>query len=447
MNEADATTPLLLNDNGGWCWFQDERALIHGGKLWIGSVASNRGADGDTRAGNIEVTTHDFATGQTERFVLSERLEDDDHNVPALYVRPDGRVLAIYSKHSSDNFARWRITTQPGDVSAWEPEQTFRNGSDYCYNNVYALTQLGDQLFSFHRGLDRNPNYLVSDDHGSTWRYGGKLLSWVPDPNDPKATGRDGRRPYVRYASNDRDAIHFISTEDHPRGYDNSIYHGVARVIDGSLMVTHTDGRVIGPLADSPDAKIQPTDLTKVFAGDANRVGWTVDLRLDAEGHPVAVFSTQHGDGDVRDDTHAGGQDLRYHYARWDGTRWHEHEIAYAGQALYAPEVDYPGLAAIDPSDPATVYISTNADPESGEPLISAADNQRHYELFRGRTPDLGRTWEWKPITRDSEHDHLRPIVPPGDPDRAPLLWLAGRLYDFCNYDLRVMMHPSPREV
>ncbi len=443
MPSEPAPDPTILTDNGGWCWFQDERALIHNGALWVGSVASDGGADGQHRGGNVQVTRYDLTTGDTACFVLAERLESDDHNAPALYVRPDGRILALYSKHSRDNLARWRITTNPGDITTWEPEQTFVNGSDYCYNNVYSLTKHGDRLFNFHRGLDRNPNYLVSNDHGDTWRYGGKLLSWVPDPTDPKATGRDGRRPYLRYASNHTDAIHFVTTEDHPRGYDNSVYHGVARLIDGQMQITRSDGTVIGPLADSPDAVIQPTDLTRVFDGDAHRVAWTVDLRLDAQGHPVALFSTQRGDADVRDDIHAGGGDLRYHYARWEGARWDEHEIAHAGQALYAPEVDYPGLGAIHPLDPGVVVISTNADPVTGAPLISAADQRRHYELFRGVTADAGRTWAWSPITRDSRHDNLRPIIPPGDAGRPPLLWLRGRLRNFCDYDLQVVLLPD----
>ena len=447
MPESPTAEPRVLNDNGGWCWFQNERVLIHGRQLWVGSVASSGGAGGQTRGGNIEVTVVDLPTGKHTRAVLADRLESDDHNAPALYVRPDGRVLAVYSKHSTDNLVRWRITERPGDAAAWGPEQTFDDGgagSDHCYANVYSLSAQADRLYDFHRGRDRNPNFLLSDDQGETWRYGGKLLSWAPDPADPKATGRDGRRPYLRYASNHTDTIHFLTTEDHPRGYDNSIYHGTARLIDGQMTVAHSDGTPIGPLAQTADATIQPTDLTRVYAGDADRVAWTIDLRLDAEGHPVAVFSTQRGDAEVRDDIHAGGDDLRYHYARWDGTRWREYEIAHAGRALYAPEVDYPGLAALHPYDPDTLVISTDADPVTGAPLVSAADGRRHYELFRGTTANLGKTWVWTPVTQHSTVDNLRPILPPGDPAHTPLLWLRGKLNTFRHYDLQVVMQKRP---
>ncbi|HNV15774.1 MAG TPA: hypothetical protein PKL63_14025 [Dermatophilaceae bacterium] len=32
----------MLNDDGAWSWFEDERAIIHNGKLIAGSVAAGR---------------------------------------------------------------------------------------------------------------------------------------------------------------------------------------------------------------------------------------------------------------------------------------------------------------------------------------------------------------------------------------------------------------------
>jgi len=32
--------PVIFNDDGGWCWFEDERVIVHAGKLVIGSVAA-----------------------------------------------------------------------------------------------------------------------------------------------------------------------------------------------------------------------------------------------------------------------------------------------------------------------------------------------------------------------------------------------------------------------
>ena len=55
--------------------------------------------------------------------------------------------------------------------------------------------------------------------------------------------------------------------------------------------------------------------------------------------------------------------------------------IAYAGQCLYTAEGDYTGLVALDPQNPNRLFISTNADPVAGTPLISLTDGRRHWEI------------------------------------------------------------------
>jgi hypothetical protein len=137
----------------------------------------------------------------------------------------------------------------------------------------------------------------------------------------------------------------------------------------------------------------------------------------------------------------ADGMNLRYHYARWDGTAWQVNEIARAGSRLYAGEDDYAGLAALDPQRPNEIVISTNADPVSGAPLISAADRRRHWELFRGVSRDEGRTFAWTALTRDSTADNLRPIIPlwPEAIGRQILLWLRGTYRKYTDYDLDVV--------
>lgn len=58
---------LRVNDNGGWCWFQGERAVVHNEWLYVGSVANKAGPGGEKRHGNIEVTAVDLRTGNIVR--------------------------------------------------------------------------------------------------------------------------------------------------------------------------------------------------------------------------------------------------------------------------------------------------------------------------------------------------------------------------------------------
>ena len=224
-----------------------------------------------------------------------------------------------------------------------------------------------------------------------------------------------------------------MTTDDHPRAYDNSIYHGFYR--NGQLH--DSSGNVVGQPGTYGTSSLQPRSFTELFRGDADHVAWTVDLELDELGHPYAVFSVQvdgaEGRG-VRDPQF--GKDHRYYYARWDGTAWLVHEMAYAGTALYTRESDYTGLVALDPQDPDFAVISTNADPRTGEPLVSKSDGERHWELFRGRVTNKNKSWEWTPITADSTVDNLRPIIPAWDARKRVILWARGDLRSYIDYRL-----------
>ncbi len=409
---------VQLNDNGAWSWFMDERAIVHDGKLIVGSVRSlgdyestRDGADW----GNVEVSVFDMRSGTTDRVVLHRHYEQDDHDGPAFFVRPDGRYLAVYSRHAVGRKVFYRISA-PGDPLSWSDAFVFETpgetkrwaGDNVTYSNLFRMPD--GRLFNFFRGFSHDPNYMWSDDHGRTWSYGGRLLR-----------GRDGYSPYLKYAFDETSGtLHFIATEDHPRNFDNSIFHGFLR----NGRIHHSDGSVIAELSTTTEAPLASWDMTSVFQGDPDNVAWTVDVELDEEKRPYIAFSVQKDGRDLPPEQ--GGMDLRYHYGRWDGERWHTWEMAHAGTRLYPFEDDYTGLVALDPRSPDVVYISTDAHPVTGEPMVSAADGQRHYELFRGRSADGGASWQWRAITAHSTTDNLRPLVPKWADERTVLVWMRG---------------------
>ena len=214
--------------------------------------------------------------------------------------------------------------------------------------------------------------------------------------------------------------IHFVATEDHPRQFDNSLYHGQIR---GEQLLL-SDGTPKGEFSHTTDSKLSTWDFTRVFQGDPDNVAWMVDIEIDPERRPVVLFSVQKDGRGLP--ARQGGMDLRYCIARWDGQAWNWEEIAFAGNRLYAYEDDYSGLGAIDPSDTNHVFISTNADPETGEPLVSSADNQRHYELFEGRRDGDAGKWKWIPFTSNSDVDNLRPLIPKQDNHGTVVVWMRG---------------------
>jgi hypothetical protein len=409
---------VVLNDNGAWSWFEDERAVVDAteGMLLVSSVASADGTDGASRDGDVDVVAHDLATGRSHRSVLHAGLQADDHDSAALLIRSDGRYLAVYSRHASDNFSRWRISRRPGDATEWEPEATFDNRAPTTYSNLYAGR---DRLYAFIRTIGRDPHLILSDDHGTTWREGGQLL--------------DGPgRPYVRYAADAAGRIHLIATDQHPLDFANRIYHGV--VVGDHLQ--RTDGSIVDSNLFDPVA-VPPEQLTEVFAGSGREHAWPIDLQIDGAGNPIAVFSVYTEPASHSAPVSTGHQ--RYSYARYDGRRWRVHHMAEAGTPLYRDEPFYTGLVALHPNDPDRVFVSTDVDPSTGAPLVSAADGQQHHELFEGVTADDGATWTWRALTADSTVDNIRPIVPSWDTAHTALLWLRGTYASYTHYDLDVV--------
>jgi hypothetical protein len=265
------------------------------------------------------------------------------------------------------------------------------------------------RLYNFIRAFHHDPNYMFSDDDGTTWKYGGRWLY-----------GKGGYSPYLKYADDGKGTIHFIATEDHPRNFDNSLYHGYVR--NGAMY--RTDGSKVGPLSTTTDTAVATWEFTRVFQGTPDSVAWMVDVELDRSDRPYVLFSTQDDGRGLPQGQ--GGMDLRYHYARLDAAgAWHHEEIAHAGRRLYPDEDDYSGLGALDPNNPDVLYISTDADPVSGAPLVSTADGKRHYELFRGERGTAGK-WTWTPFTRNSAFDNLRPVIPKWNDRRTAMAWMRG---------------------
>ena len=414
----------IINDDAGWCWFQDERAIFVDNKLIAGSVAA--GSRDELRKGNIEISSIDLGTGQTTRFVLHKNLELDDHNAPALLTLPDGRILAVYSKHNSDKVIHYRTTVNPGDISEWTPEKTYEFSildHDVTYANLFQLQGENGRIYNFYRGDDFDPNVLISDDNGATWKHKGRLI------------GGPGR-PYVRYASNNNDTIHFVCTEQHPRDFDNSLYHGYVR----NGRIYDSFGEEAGSIGRAP---AEHGKLTKIFPGDKDNVAWPSDFEYGADGRLYVVYSVQKDGAGMPKGL--GGMDHRYGYAWFDGKQWRHYEVAYAGTKLYGGEDDYTGLITLHPEHPDTIYFSTNAEPRTGKPLISATDSKRHYEIFKGVTADGGQSWEFTQITKNSTQDQIRPNVPENGPNGSALVWLRGRLRTYSDYDLEmVVMSPAP---
>ena len=389
--------------DGGWCWYQDPRAVIRDGKLVFGTVTGR----GD-RSGDVRASVFDLATGADRgTFVLHPKFESDDHCTPAFYVRPDGRILAVYASHTSP--AHYYRLSAPDDPTRWEPERAFAHPHGVTYMNLYHLAA-DDALYNFYRDTDGTycPAFLVSGDHGTTWQPGGKLIFHGL---------ADRHRPYPRYWS-DGQSVHVAFTEANPHEYPAgcSIYY--ARFQAGRF--SRADGTRIKDVGD--DGPLLPREAETVFSGGPTRNAWTSSIVTDDGGRVYVAYSVNHS-----------AADHRFRYAVWDDKAWTDHEVAFAGPGFYPGAFDYTGLITVDPTDPRRVYLSTNVDPEHGTCSASGV-----HEMYEAATMDLGRTWTFTPLTENSTEANIRPICV-ADDRHVAVLWMRGRYRTFTDFDTDVV--------
>jgi len=121
----------------------DPRVIVDNGKLIVGSVRAIGAFQtdaADPRWGNVEIAVYDVATGTVATTVLHPHLEQDDHDAPAFLVRPDGRYLAMYSKHAVERKMYYRIS-EPHNELAWGltlSVETPGSDANYAGNNDVA---------------------------------------------------------------------------------------------------------------------------------------------------------------------------------------------------------------------------------------------------------------------------------------------------------------------
>jgi hypothetical protein len=242
---------------------------------------------------------------------------------------------------------------------------------------------------------------------------------------------------YHKFANNGVDRIDFIGTEQHPRNYNNGIYHGYIK--NGKSYNSY--GAEIDTINDQDAPSVQA--FTAVFTPDPCQLlwhtGWTNEMELDKDGYPVCLYQTRYGTEDWGNGTPGsqstkGAADHRFFYARFNGTTWTSTELCKMGGGLHLPEQDYLGMGCIHPNDANIVYVATQFDPRD--------ETEHEYrEIFKGVTPDKGLTWNWTQITFDSTQNNTRPAIPKWDANNTAVVWTRGNWNQdyYEQYDLVVV--------
>jgi hypothetical protein len=426
-----ASDIIQFNDNGGWCWYQDERAVVDtaGGKFVIGSVASGGSRDSDQ-----EAVIYDIASGNKQRYTLETSLNPDDHNAPAFIVRPDGKYAAMWATHRDNCYSYYSVF----DGTAWAKSKTYDWSKDGCpwepgsdpqhaitYSNPWYLSA-ENKVYSAVRSVSTSPAFLTSSDSGSSWDFYGRISS---TPTMGYVAG------YFKYWGNGTDRIDFIGTEAHPRDNNNNLWHGYYK---GGKLYNSAD-KVIDETANDKTAQ-NIDSFSQVFAQGTTPDGvtgiklyrmWNHDLVRYADG---TIAFTGQGRTTNTSVTTADDPDKRLIYSRWNGTAWKTTYLVKAGPKLYVDEQDYTGLSALHPDNPNVIFVSSTFDPRTDMEVPS-----KKHEIFMGVTCDNGATFKWTPLTENSTEDNIRPIVPKWDSSHTLLLWLKGTYKTAQSYTTQVV--------
>lgn len=419
-----------FNDNGGWTWYNDERAVVdvEGGKIVVSSAASRANSEGSTTS--IDAVIHDIATGTNDKIALGSLSYSDDHNNGGIVIKGPGSYFVAWAHHNVDCNTYWRNY----DNGTWGQQVTHRWGQgcpwgtrpdNITYNNPWKMSSEG-RYYNFIRSVNTSPNFLVSEDEGQTWTYGGRLTA---SPQQGYNAG------YYKYWGNGVDRIDFFATEAHPRDANTSVYHGYIQ-----------DGKSYDSFGNEKDGNLfdgeapQITDFTRVFAAGSAVNGvalnhlWNHDVARYEDGTVAVLWQGREGAGGKNNPN----PNHRIVYSRFDGTEWKSTYLGRAGRTLYRDqsgwwEEDYIGGGALDPDDPHVVYISAPIDPRDDS---TSYDN---HEIWKGVTCDDGASFDWTPMTMNSPNENLRPHVPKWDAQNTALLWFRGNYQTAQRYGAEVV--------
>jgi hypothetical protein len=383
----------VVSEDGAWCWFADPRAVYHKGakeRIYYGYINTE---------GDVLISARDVKTKEVETFVLHEKLQVDDHNVPSILFLPDGKIVVFYTEHGGRFFTRKSRYAE--NISEWDEERVLSFGlpeKRLCYSHPAMLSEENDRIYMFFRGVMPGESYAgwgqyysYSDDQGETWADGAYLIN----------TRNFDNPVYLKASSDNKSRIDILFTDGHPKIGPASVYHMYYE--KGAFHKTNGD-----PIASTGGIPIGPEQATKVYDVSTNKTkSWIWDIALDKKGRPVVAYTR------YPDET-----DHRYHYAQWDGKQWLDEEVTAAGGMITVlqpgeevEEGHYSGGIVLDHNDPSNVYLARQ---------VKGIFEIEHWKR-------IGKTWKTTPITINSVESNLRPYVVAHYPGQNPIvLWMNG---------------------
>lgn len=408
-NQKSAEDYSVVAKDGAWCWFSDPRAVFYKGKKqssYFGYINSK---------GDVMIAARDNKTKAIQTFVLHEKLQIDDHNVPSILFLPDGKILAFYTHHNGDFFMRKSKNAE--DITAWEDEEILNfglTGHRICYSHPAMLAAEQNRIYMFFRSSpvkskswkEWGQYFSYSDDLGKTWSDAKYYLD-TKLINNPM---------YLKICTDNKSRIDVLFTDGHPKIGAASVYH----MYYEKGMFHQTDGKNIAELKEVP---LQLDKINKVYDATKNLVkAWIWDIALDKNRRPVIAYSQ-----------YPSVNDHIYHYAYWDDKKWIDHQILNSGGYITSAEKSgkvleehYSGGIVLDHNRPENVYLSKK---------VNEIFEIEHWVLNAGK-------WRSIKITQNSTKNNVRPYVLAHYPGKnPPVFWMSGTYEHYTRFYTDLMMN------
>lgn len=372
--------------NGGFGDSHEPVAIRYGWHTYISSVDKN---------GNIIIMDYDHRFGNHTFFTLHPNLEVNLHDNPSLLLRNDNKLIAFYCKHGGDTL-RYRISTNPLDISAWGAEQKVYIGPTITYPTPIKLDG-ENKIYLFFRGpADLEEwSYITSTDSGTTWSSINTFFREVA-----------GNHDYIEFATDGDSIIHFMQY-GHALFEDSDLFY--FRYKNDSLY--RIDGTVVGSLAGDTIFRSEMDTIYKQSDVGHNEV-FRGNIAIDSLNNPYYVFTT-----------YSSADHCIFNWGYWNGSSWNTDTITSADSLLE------------------NYFVSTiDIDDEQLNRVYFWKWINGYREIYRASTNDNGDSWNIQQVTSNSDEDNIFPNIIRNHGVNSVIVWLKGTYTTYLNYDTDVMI-------
>jgi len=364
----------------------EERMLYHNGVYYGGGMSKV------ATGGDMVMWKYTPATGDTQRVIVRDNFQGDDHNNPAMVFLSDGRIAIAYAEHGTTR-PMAQVSINPYDITSWGPVR-YTYWTQANYSNIIKI---GNYYWVCFQPTANRLDYAVRTTDFVTF---GSEFCFI----DTDSYGN--KNPYTTMTQNGPNRVDCCYVTQHPAQGDGhaDIYHLYFTETNGAFIPHKADGTVMS-------MPVRATDGTLVYdSGSSNCV--MTQVRIGPDGNPRLLF--------VRFET---SSDHRCMFTRFNGTSWTAavQIVAMGGGIAPVNEPFYSGLMSFDGNDTNRVYVSVKVG--------------SYHEIQQWETTDNGATWnKTADITSGSTEKNIRPYSVIGH-DGIKVFWAQGYYEDYTDYD------------